>query len=146
MACRDELRDGVSAATPRVRLGASSPRKESHRLQIVYKIKRHADGSIERFKARLVAKGYKQIEGEDYEESFSPVAKLVIVRIIIALATQHDWLLHQLDINNAFLHGYVEEDLYLTPPPRYTQASPGQVCKPQRCLYGLKEAGRQWNK
>lgn len=71
------------------------------------------------------------------------MAKLAIVRVVIALATTKQWPLHQLDINNAFLHGYIDEDIYMKPPQGYHKALPGQVCKLKRSLYGLKQASRQ---
>lgn len=111
----------------------------------VYKIKRWADGSIDRHKGRLVAKGYHQVEGIDFTESFTPVAKAVTVRVLLAMATAREWPVHQVDINNAYLHETLEEDVYMYPPQGYEKAKPGQVCKLIRSLYGLKQAGRQWN-
>lgn len=67
------------------------------------------------------------------------------MRVLIALAAAKEWPLHQLDINNAFLHGYIDEDIYMKPPEGYLKAKPGQVCKLIRSLYGLKQASRQWN-
>ncbi len=77
----------------------------------VYKIKHNVDGSVSRYKAKLVAKGYAQTYGIDYEETYSLVAKMTTIRVIIAMAATKGWSLHQMDVKNVFLHGDLQEDV-----------------------------------
>jgi len=92
-----------------------------------------------------MVRGFEQVKDIDYKHTFSHVAKLTTIRLFIAIATTKQWPLHQLYINNAFLNGYLDEEVYMLPPQGYSLALPGQVCKLQRSLYGLKQASRQWN-
>jgi hypothetical protein len=79
----------------------------------VYKVKHNVDGYVSKYKIRLVVKGYAQTYGIDYEETYSPVVEMTIVRIIIIMATAKGWSLHQMDIKNVFLHGGLQEEVYM---------------------------------
>ncbi|GKA84810.1 ribonuclease H-like domain-containing protein [Tanacetum coccineum] len=111
----------------------------------VFKVKYKSTSDVERFKARLVAKRFNQKEGIDFDETFSPIVKIVTVRCILSLVVHNSWPVYQLDINNAFLYGDLVEDIYMSLPDGYFSKDDTRVCKLVKSLYGLKQAPRKWN-
>ena len=143
--------------------------------RFVLRTKFKSDGSIDKRKARLVAKGYTQISGIDYQETFSPVARMSSIRMLLALAVEKGLTIHQMDVVTAYLNGTVDEELYMEIPEDFENIissyvskasnenagisvlkkchqllldlkSGNKVCKLVKSLYGLKQSGRQWNK
>ncbi|KAG2781707.1 hypothetical protein PC111_g24517 [Phytophthora cactorum] len=111
----------------------------------VFKIKRKADGSIEKYKARLVAKGFKQKYGIDYTETFSPVVKYVTLRMVIAMAKYFGWPLDQLDVVTAFLYGIMKELVFCAVPEGVNLDGDFDCLELVKAIYGLKQASRVWN-
>ena len=104
------------------------------------------DGNINIHKARLVVKGFTQVPGVGYDETFSPVAMLRSVRILLAIAAYFDYEIWQMDVKTAFLNGNLKEDVYMIQPEGFVvHKDAGKVCKLQKAIYGLKQASRSWN-
>lgn len=114
-------------------------------MKWVYKTKLNEHGDVEKYKARLVAKEYTQKHGIDYNEVFAPVARLDTIRLVIAVAAQRKWTLFQLDVKSVFLHGELNEEVFVEQPPGYQKVDASKVYKLKKALYGgLKQAPRAW--
>jgi histone deacetylase 1/2 len=120
------------------------PHKKAIGCKWVFRVKENPDGTVNKFKARLVAKGFLQTAGFDFTETFSPVIKPITIRIILTLAVTFKWQVQQIDINNAFLNGILQEEVYMTQPSGFEASDKSLVCKLHKSLYGLKQAPRAW--
>ena len=111
----------------------------------VFKVKRKANGLIDKYKAHLVAKGFTQQEGIDYDETFSLVVKVAFIRLILAIIAQLNLELYHMDVKTAFLNGELDEEIYMTQHMGFeVKGQERKVCKLKRSIYGLKQSSRQW--
>ncbi|PKI37382.1 hypothetical protein CRG98_042221 [Punica granatum] len=108
----------------------------------VFKRKICADGKVETYKARLVAKGYHQRQGVDYEETFSPIAMLKSIWILLANVVHYDYEVWQMDVRTTFLNGYIEEDIFMDQPKGFECKDKSKVCKLKGSIYSLKQVSR----
>lgn len=118
--------------------------KQSLACKWVFRTKRDANGKIKGHKARLVVKGFAQRRGVDYEETFSPVVRYSSIRYLISLAAEHNLDIDQMDAVSAFLQGDLEEEIYMSQPPGFSDGT-SKVCRLRKSIYGLKQASRIWN-
>ena len=113
-------------------------------MEMGYKTKFGPDGKVDRHKARLVAKGFSQVEGIDYTETFSPIAKMNSICLALSLVASFKWEFHQMDVKSALLHGYLHDQIYMDQTPIFIQNESSLVFRLRRSLYGLKQAPRAW--
>ena len=124
-----------------------TPGKRPVGCKYVFKIKYKPDGTIEKYKVRLVAQGFLQQEGIDYNEIFAPIVDSTSISLLLAIANHENWEMEQMDVVTAFLHGRLEEEVYMTIPPYMNIPNPeGKVLKLKGALYGLKQSSNVWGK
>src|SRR3954454_17287080 len=146
MARSHEIRDWIHVRKPSMDFGGLTGGRKAIENKWIFKKKTNADGNVTVYKARLFAKGFRQIQGVDYDETFSPVVMLKSVRIMLAIAAYYDYEIWQMDVKTAFLNGNIEEELYMIQPKGFVDPKDAnKACKLQRSIYGLKQASRSWN-
>lgn len=111
----------------------------------IFKTKEDERGNIVRHKARLVAQGFNQKYGVDFDEVFAPVAKQVTLRTLLTVASRRQMFVKHMDVKTAYLHGKLDETIYMRQPEGYSMGGPNTVCLLKRSIYGLKQSARVWN-
>jgi hypothetical protein len=112
----------------------------------IFKKKTDTDGNVTIYKARLVAKSFRQVQGVDYDETFSLLAMFKSIHFLLAMVAFHDYEIWQMDVKTAFLNGNIAEELYMMQPEGFADPKDvDKVCKLQRSIYGLKQASQSWN-
>lgn len=118
---------------------------ECPQLLMGFQAKLNLDGILSKHKSRLVANGMRQQDCLDYDQTFVPIVKPVIVQIILLLTINHGWKLHQMDVSNAFLYGFLDEDVFMRQPLGFLDSGHFDlVCKLQCSIYDLKQSPRAW--
>jgi transposase InsO family protein len=114
----------------------------------VFRVKRHPDGTIDKYKARLVAQGFSQAPGVDFDATFAPTISRISLRVFLLIASHHQMLVHQMDAKSAFLQGTLDRDIYVSQPPgkeKQGTTKASHVCKLNKALYGLRQSPLVWN-
>ncbi|GKA35247.1 zinc finger, CCHC-type containing protein [Tanacetum coccineum] len=112
----------------------------------IFKRKLKVDGTVEKFKARLVIQGFRQKLGIDYFDTYAPVARIGSIRVLIAMSSIHNLIIHQMDVKITFLNGELEEEVYMNQPQSFIMpGNKNKVCKLIKSLYGLKQTPKQWH-
>src|SRR5436190_5070006 len=112
----------------------------------VFKKKLGPDGTVDKYKVRLVSKGFTQQKGIDFFDTYSPVARISSIRVLLALASIYNMFIHQMDVKIAFLNGDLDEEIYMDQPESFiAKGQENKMCKLAKSLYGLKQAPKQWN-
>ena len=112
----------------------------------VFRVKTNEKGEVEKYKARVVAKGFSQVEGVDYDQTFSPTVRFESIRQLVAMGASKGFVMHQMDVTTAFLYAPLEEVVYMEQPEgTVEEGNERKVMRLLKCLYGLKQSPRQWN-
>ncbi|KAF8748693.1 Reverse transcriptase (RNA-dependent DNA polymerase) [Rhizoctonia solani] len=121
------------------------PKRKAMGNKWVLVLKHDKNGTPIQHKARLVAQGFSQQPSIDFDKTFAPIVRLDSIRTLISIANQYNWDIQQLDVNLAYLHAKVDKDLYMQQIPYFSNGT-NKVLKLKQSIYGLKQAGRMWNK